>query len=39
MSPPNRTLQRAGFKYVKTHMTVPGLLNYRQAVNRWELER
>jgi RimJ/RimL family protein N-acetyltransferase len=36
---PNRTLQAAGFKYVKTHMTVPGLLNYRQAVNRWELER
>ena len=21
---PNRTLQKAGFKYVKTHMTVPG---------------
>jgi RimJ/RimL family protein N-acetyltransferase len=36
---PNRTLQRAGFRYVKTHMTVPGLLNYRQAVTRWVLER
>jgi RimJ/RimL family protein N-acetyltransferase len=36
---PNRTLQAAGFRYVKTHMTVPGRLNYRQAVNRWELER
>lgn len=36
---PNRTLQRAGFRYVKTHMTVPGRLNYHQAVTRWVLER
>ena len=36
---PNRTLQRAGFTYVKTHMTVPGPLNYHQAVTRWVLER
>lgn len=36
---PNRTLQRAGFKYLKTHMTVPGPLNFRQAVNRWVIER
>lgn len=36
---PNRTLQKAGFKYVKTHMTVPGPLNYRQAVNRWVVAR
>jgi RimJ/RimL family protein N-acetyltransferase len=36
---PNRTLQKAGFKYVKTHMTVPGPLNFRQAVNRWLIER
>ncbi len=36
---PNRTLQKAGFRYVKTHMTVPGPLNYHQAVTRWVLER
>jgi RimJ/RimL family protein N-acetyltransferase len=36
---PNRTLPKAGFKYLKTHMTVPGPLNYRQAVTRWVLER
>jgi RimJ/RimL family protein N-acetyltransferase len=36
---PNRALQKAGFKYLKTHMTVPGGLNYRQAVTRWVLER
>lgn len=36
---PNRALQRAGFEYVKTHMTVPGPLNHHQAVTRWVLER
>jgi RimJ/RimL family protein N-acetyltransferase len=36
---PNRTLQNAGFRYVKTHMTVPGPLNYHQAVTRWVLEK
>jgi RimJ/RimL family protein N-acetyltransferase len=36
---PNRALQKAGFKYLKTHMTVPGALNYHQAVTRWVMER
>ncbi len=36
---PNRTLQKVGFKYLKTHMTVPGSLNYHQAVTRWVIER
>ncbi|MDN4999372.1 GNAT family N-acetyltransferase [Bradyrhizobium sp. GCM10027634] len=36
---PNRTLQKAGFKYVKTYMTVPGPLNFHQAVNRWVIDR
>jgi len=36
---PNRTLQKAGFKYIKTHMTVPGPLNFHQAVTRWVMER
>jgi RimJ/RimL family protein N-acetyltransferase len=36
---PNRTLQKAGFKYIKTYMTVPGALNYHQAVTRWMIER
>jgi RimJ/RimL family protein N-acetyltransferase len=35
---PNRTLQSAGFRYVKTYNTVPGPLNYHQAVTRWVLE-
>jgi RimJ/RimL family protein N-acetyltransferase len=36
---PNRTLQKAGFKYVMTHETVPGPLNFHQPVNRWVLAR
>ena len=36
---PNRTLQRVGFKYVKTHQTVPGPINFHQAVTRWVFER
>ena len=36
---PNRTLQKAGFRYLKTHMTVPGPLNFHQAVTRWVMER
>lgn len=35
----NRALQRAGFKYLKTFRTVPGPLNYHQAVTRWVLEK
>ena len=35
---PNRTLQKAGFKYVKTFETIPGLLNFHQVVNQWELK-
>ncbi len=36
---PNRTLQRAGFKYLKSYETVPGAINFRQPVTRWVLER
>jgi RimJ/RimL family protein N-acetyltransferase len=36
---PNRTLQKAGFKYMKTYMTVPGPLNFHQPVTRWVLVR
>ncbi len=35
---PNRTLQSAGFKYLKTYNTVPGPLNHHQAVTRWVVE-
>jgi len=36
---PHRTLQQCGFKYLKTYMTVPGTINFRQPVTRWVLER
>ena len=36
---PNRTLQKAGFNDLQTHMTVPGPLNFHQAVTRWVIER
>ena len=32
---PNRTLEKAGFKFVKKHRTIPGSLNFEQEVNRW----
>jgi len=36
---PNRTLQRAGFRYLFTHETTPGPLNFLQTATRWVLAR
>lgn len=36
---PNRTLQKTGFKYLKTYRTVPGPLSYEQAVTRWVFDK
>jgi RimJ/RimL family protein N-acetyltransferase len=36
---PNRTLQRAGFRYVMSHHTTPGPYNPPQVVTRWVVER
>ena len=36
---PHRTLQKVGFRYVKTHNTVPGWINFHQPVTRWVIER
>ena len=35
---PNRTLPKAGFKFVKSYMTIPGSINFEQQVNRWVIE-
>ena len=35
---PNKTLEKAGFKFVKNHITTPGWLNFEQPVNLWEIE-
>ena len=32
---PNRTLQRAGFRYEFSHIATPGQLNFEQATTRW----
>ena len=34
---PNKTLEKVGFQFVKTHVTTPGWLNFEQPVNLWEL--
>ncbi len=36
---PNRTLQRAGFRYVETVMAAPSPINFHQSITRWVLER
>jgi RimJ/RimL family protein N-acetyltransferase len=36
---PNRTLQRAGFRYVFTEEMQPSTINFIQPITRWMLER
>ena len=34
---PNKTMEKAGFTFVKEFITIPGFLNFEQPVKRWEL--
>jgi len=36
---PNKTLEKIGFEFVKTHVTIPGTLNFEQEVHLWKLTR
>jgi RimJ/RimL family protein N-acetyltransferase len=36
---PNRTLQRAGFRYLFTHESQPSSINFLQSTTRWVLDR
>jgi len=36
---PNKTLEKAGFTFIKEYTTIPGWLNFEQPVNLWVLER
>ncbi len=36
---PNKTLEKAGFRFVREYVTTPGFLNFEQPVSRWELSR
>lgn len=35
---PNKTLPKAGFRFVRSYITVPGFLNFEQEVNLWEMD-
>lgn len=34
---PNRTLEKAGFHFIKEYTTIPGSLNFEQSVRLWEM--
>jgi RimJ/RimL family protein N-acetyltransferase len=36
---PNRTLEKAGFEFVKEYVTIPGFINFEQPVKQWKLSR
>jgi len=36
---PNRTLEKAGFEFVKKYSTTPGAICFEQEVNLWKMER
>lgn len=36
---PNKTLGKIGFRFLKTHVTTPGWINFEQEVNLWGLDR
>jgi RimJ/RimL family protein N-acetyltransferase len=36
---PNKTLDKAGFTFIKKHSTIPGYLNFEQEVNLWEISK
>jgi RimJ/RimL family protein N-acetyltransferase len=36
---PNKILIKTGFKFIKTYQTVPGLINFYQSVNSYEMTK
>lgn len=36
---PHKTLQKAGFTFIKKYTTIPGSMNFEQEVNRWKIEK
>lgn len=36
---PNMTLKKIGFNLIRTYETIPGMINFRQRVNRYELTK
>lgn len=35
---PNKTLEKAGFKFVKEYITTPGTITFEQPVKLWEID-
>lgn len=35
----NKTLEKAGFQFVKEYITIPGFINFEQPVKQWMLTR
>ncbi|WP_420571403.1 GNAT family N-acetyltransferase [Kordia sp.] len=36
---PNKTLKKLGFDFIRTYETIPGMINFRQKVNHYELAK
>ncbi|WP_298517256.1 GNAT family protein [uncultured Kordia sp.] len=36
---PNKTLKKLGFDFIRTYETIPGMINFQQNVNRYELTK
>lgn len=36
---PNKVLNKLGFQFVKTYITIPGTINFKQQVNQWILTK
>jgi len=36
---PNNTLKKLGFTFEKKYITIPGIINFEQEVNRWNLTK
>jgi ribosomal-protein-alanine N-acetyltransferase len=36
---PNKTLKKVGFTFIKKYTTIPGILNFEQEVNLWEMTK
>ncbi|WP_196892607.1 GNAT family N-acetyltransferase [Aureivirga marina] len=34
---PNKVLEKIGFTFIKSHVTIPGSINFEQKVNTWEI--
>jgi [ribosomal protein S5]-alanine N-acetyltransferase len=37
--PPNRVLEKLGFRFIERYRTIPGPVNFEQDVNRYEMDR